>query len=283
MKFQQHPNTYVSSVTLLTGSLQRAVEFYTSIIGLAILQKTDESATFTADGSHPILTVKLQKYILPKEPRRTGLYHFAILLPSRKELSAFLHHLLGSGYPIQGASDHLVSEAIYFADPDGNGIEVYADRSDEKWNWTNGQVEMATDPLQAENLLAESSADDWRGIPAGTVMGHIHLHVSDLAQAETFYTEGLGFEVVTKYGNQALFLSTGGYHHHIGLNTWNGTSAPAPSENSVRMASYSIVYPSGEERRKAAERLEKLGTETIFKDGALITADPSGNWIHLLV
>ncbi|WP_338779951.1 VOC family protein [Metabacillus sp. FJAT-52054] len=283
MKFQQHPYTYVSTVTLLTGDLKRAEEFYTSIIGLNVLEKSQEKVSLTADGVHPILTLQQQNGMMPKEPRRTGLYHFAILLPSRKDLSSFLHHLIHTQYPVQGASDHLVSEAIYFADPDGNGIEIYADRPSNHWRWTDGQIEMATHALQAENLLSESTVADWRGMPSDTVMGHIHLHVSNLDDAERFYTEGLGFEVVSKYGDQALFISTGGYHHHLGLNTWNGAGAAKPSENSVRMGSFTIVYPSAEERQNAVSRLEKLGAETITNNDVILAADPSGNWIHLAV
>lgn len=177
------------------------------------------------------------------------MYHFALLLPSRNDLARILRHFIQIRYPLQGASDHLVSEAIYLADPDGNGIEIYSDRPSAAWNWENGEVEMATVPLDAENLLAEGDGEAWTGLPSNTLMGHIHLHVSELQKTEEFYIQGLGFNIVNRYGRQALFISTGGYHHHIGLNTWNGVGAPAPLENSVGLKRFSLVLPNKETRK----------------------------------
>ncbi|MTH53617.1 glyoxalase [Bacillus mangrovi] len=283
MKFQQSPNTYVSEITLLTSNWDEMIRFYYSLLGFKEMVRTSHRAVFSADGRTPLITLEKKEGLFPKEPRRSGLYHFALLLPSRKDLAAFLHHFAGTGWPIQGASDHLVSEAVYFADPDGNGIEVYADRPDDTWIWQNSAVQMATEPLRVNELLAEATAREWNGMPAETGMGHIHLHVSSLTEAGTFYTEGLGFEPVAEYGSQALFLSTGGYHHHIGLNTWNGTGAPSPSENSARMASFTITYPSEEKREAAAGRLKGLGASLAYSGQEIRTADPSGNWIILQI
>src|SRR5699024_3457414 len=151
-----------------------------------------------------------------------------ILLPTRKDLADFVFHTINIGLPI-GSSDHLVSEALYFNDPDGNGIEVYRVRDPSEWNWVNGEVKMAVDPRDFEDFVKEGQQNAGDGLPDATLMGYIHLHVADMAQTKTFYEKGLGFETVCRFGDQALFISTGKYHHHIGLNTWNGVGAPTPS------------------------------------------------------
>ncbi|MBO9130421.1 VOC family protein [Bacillus sp. 165] len=283
MNFHAEPITFTGPIHLLVTDLNRSLAFYQEIIGLQLLTSTDNKIVLTADGKTPLLIVEQPQGVLPKEKRTTGLYHFALLLPSRIDLSVALRHLLETGYPLQGASDHLVSEAIYLADPDGNGIEIYADRSNETWQWENGAVLMSTGPINAENLLAEGKDKSWNGMPEGTVMGHIHLHVSDLQKAEEFYCKGLGLDVVSRYGSQALFLSNGGYHHHIGLNTWNGIGAPQPARNTVGLKSLSLVFPNEDERKKVMQQLQQIPASVIEKNGALFTKDPSGNYIELCV
>jgi catechol 2,3-dioxygenase len=208
------------------------------------------------------------------------LYHFAIMLPSRADLSVFLRHMIQTGYPL-GAADHYVSEALYLNDPDGNGIEVYRDRPSAEWNWNNGLVEMATEELDGNGILAESDAE-WNGLPAGTLMGHIHLHVADLKKAEQFYTKGLGFEVVSYYP-QAAFLSTGGYHHHIAINTWQGEGAAIPPKNSVGLNWYSLVFPDEAIRENAIKQLKQLGALVTEEADFYVTSDPSGNQIRLVI
>ncbi|TKC14858.1 VOC family protein [Robertmurraya kyonggiensis] len=283
MTFHNEPNVYVNQVQLKVTELERSLTFYKEIIGLKVLSQTEESAILTADGKTPLVTIIEPDNVTPKEPRRTGLYHFALLLPSRADLAACLKHLVESGYPLQGASDHLVSEAIYLGDPDGNGIEIYADRPAEKWEWMNDSIEMGTVALDVEDLFSQWNGEKWQGLPAGTIMGHIHLHVANLHEAEQFYCEGLGFEIVTRYGGQALFISTGRYHHHIGLNTWNGLGAPAPSEKSAGLEHYTLVFPSDDERQKAVERLEKLNISVEVVKKGLHVKDPSGTQIILAV
>lgn len=282
MSFHQKPNVYVSKVNLKVLDLQRSLGFYQDVIGFQILEQSEKSAVLTADGKSALLEIEQPDDVIPKQPRTTGLYHFAILLPSRSDLGSVLKHLLKLQYPLQGGSDHLVSEALYLADPDGNGIEIYADRSPTQWNWKNGEVEMSTDPIDVEGLLAEGH-DEWSKLPEGTIMGHIHLHVSELEKTKEFYCQGLGFEIVCKYGNQALFISTGGYHHHIGLNIWNGLGAPQPSENSVGLIDYTLVYPSENEREKVSQRLKELSFHVTAKETGYVTTDPSGNNIMLTV
>jgi catechol 2,3-dioxygenase len=282
MEFHQHPHTFVGQVSIKVQDLKRAIAFYQEVIGFQILNQTERSANLTADGKTVLLSLEQPENVIPKQRNTTGLYHFALLLPKRSDLGRVLQHLLNISYPI-GASDHYVSEALYLNDPDGNGIEIYADRKASEWTWQNGQVSMVTEPLDAQSVLAEGKGKAWNVLPAETVMGHIHLQVSHLKNTEEFYEKGLGFQVVTRYGKQALFMSTGGYHHHIGLNTWAGEGSPAPKENSVGLKKYTLVLPSEEARTAIIKQLEELGAPVTDENGEIITLDPSGNHIELKV
>ena len=277
--FHQKPNVYVEQVSLNVLDLKKAVQFYTEIIGFKVLKQTEQKANLTADGKTLLLTLEQPKDVIPKEDKSAGLYHFAILLPTRADLSVFLRHIIKTGYPL-GASDHHVSEALYMTDPDGNGIEIYIDRPSSEWKWTDGEIHMVTDPLDRDGLLAESNAE-WTGLPVGTIMGHIHLHVSDLKEAEEFYVNGLGFEIVSHYP-QALFISSGGYHHHIAINTWQGVGAPKRLKNMVGLNWYTTVFPDVEMRKQAINRLENIGATVSEDDGLFVTEDPAGNYIHLV-
>lgn len=283
MEFHRPPHTFVGQVDLRVANLERSLAFYQNVIGFQILEQSKKKAVLTADGKTPLVTIEQPENVIPKQPHRTGLYHFAILLPTRSDLAKVLLHFIQIRYPLQGGSDHLVSEALYLADPDGNGIEIYADRPSSTWNWNNGEVVMSTEPLDVENLLAEGRDGSWKGLPSDTVIGHIHLHVSELQKTEQFYREGLGFDIVSRYGRQALFISTGGYHHHIGLNTWNGVGIPAPSENSVGLKKFSLVLPSDEARNQIIDRLRKIDASVTEENGVFVTKDPSDNQIQLLV
>ncbi|MEH7085997.1 VOC family protein, partial [Neobacillus drentensis] len=237
-QFHQAPNIYVGEVNIKVKNLDYSLTFYQSIMGFKVLEKSERKAVLTTDGKKALLTIEQPKDVVAKSGRTSGLYHFAILLPSRADLSVFLRHMVQTGYPL-GAADHYVSEALYLNDPDGNGIEVYRDRPSSEWKWKNGLVEMATEELDGNGIIAESDGE-WKCLPVGTLMGHIHLHVSNLPKAEEFYTKGLGFEVVSYYP-QAAFLSTGRYHHHIAINTWQGAGAANPPKNSVGLNWYSLV------------------------------------------
>lgn len=278
-KFFEAPTVYVGGVSINVTNLDQALQFYKHIIGFQVLEQSERKAELTADGKTALLTLVQPKDVLPKEDRTTGLFHFAILLPARKDLSEFLQQLIESGYRF-GASDHYVSEALYINDPDGNGIEIYRDRPSSEWSWSNGQVAMATEPLDGDSLLAESKKE-WKGLPAETVMGHIHLHVSDLEKTDEFYTNGLGFDIVTNYPG-ALFTSTGSYHHHIGLNVWNGVGAKLPAKNSVGINWFTLVYPNEGVRQKAIAQLEKVGSSVAKERNYYVTEDPSGNVIQLV-
>lgn len=281
MNFHREPNVFVSKVHLKVADLNRSITFYQQVIGFQLIEQTENKASLSADGKTALVTIEQPENIRPKQPRTTGLYHFALLLPSRSDLAKVIEHFIKIGYPLQGASDHLVSEALYLADPDGNGIEIYADRPSSTWKWNQTEVVMSTERLDIESILAEGDGKPWSGLPSDTIMGHIHLHVSELHKTEEFYCKGLGFDIVTRYGGQALFISTGRYHHHIGLNTWNGIGAPAPSENSVGLKNFTLIYPNEETRKAAVANLEKIGAAVIQENGQFMTEDPSGNRILL--
>ncbi|WAA10120.1 VOC family protein [Fervidibacillus albus] len=279
-EFHKDPNFYIGTVCLKVTNLKKSIAFYEQIVGFKILEKTDLMAKLTVDGKTPLVILEQPEGIERKSKRTSELYHFALFLPSRKDLAEFIRHLLSIGYPF-GAADHLVSEALYLNDLDGNGIEVYVDRPSDRWKWKNGLVHMDTLELNGNDLLRESDGP-WTGLPKGTIMGHIHLHVSHLDEAKTFYTDGLGYHIVSIYP-QAYFFSTGGYHHHIAINTWQGVGVPAPPENSVGLKWYEIIFPNEKMMESQVEKLRQIGA-TVTKDGDyFVTEDPASNRIHLVV
>lgn len=280
LEFHQPPNVFVKEVNVKVADLERSVQFYEQIIGLKILKKVDQKVVFTTNGNTPLLTIEQPLNVTAKQGRMTGLYHFALLIPTRLDLAIFLRHLLIRNYRFGGA-DHAVSEAIYLSDPDGNGIEVYCDRPADEWVWKNGKVKMVSDPLHTEQILMQSDMK-WNGLPNHTKMGHIHLHVADLQKSEQFYTKGLGFTTVSYYP-QAVFLSTGGYHHHIAINTWNGVGAPTPPKNHIGLNWYTIAYPDEEARKKAVQQLKQIHAPIKKEADYIETIDPSGNEIRLVI
>ena len=278
------PETHVGPVRLTVADLDREREFYERAIGLRVLddQGDDDGSTLRlgADG-----TVVVELIGDPDAPPRrrgtTGLFHLAILVPSRADLAGALRRVVGAGGPLAGASDHLVSEALYLADPEGNGIEIYRDRPREEWRRVDGQIEMATLPLDLDSLLAEQGEGESPHAPAGTRIGHVHLHVADLAAAEEFYAGVLGFDVTVRGYPGALFLSAGGYHHHIGVNTWAGEGAPAPPPGTRGLRDFAIVLPGSAELDAAEGRLRDAGVEARRDAEGVHAADPSGNGIVL--
>jgi catechol 2,3-dioxygenase len=205
---------------------------------------------------------------------RPGIYHYALLLPGRAELGSFLTHLQRSGVE-HADSDHLVSEAIYLTDPDGITVEVYADRPRSEWTRRGGELQLATLPLDHASLFAAGAETPWSGVPAGTRMGHVHLHVGDLAAAERFYVEGLGFGVTTRAYRGALFVAAGGYHHHVGLNIWAALRPPAGPED-AGLDEWRLVVPAAAARDALAARLEHVGVTPTRDGSALAASDPWG-------
>lgn len=283
MDFHSKPSTFVSHVNIKVEDLNKSLQFYQHIMGFHILDRTSSTARLTTDGKTSILSLEQPEDVLPKQSRTTGLYHFALLLPQRKDLANIVLHFADNDIRF-GASDHLVSEALYLHDPDGNEIEVYIDRDPSEWKWDGEEVAMAVDPLDFERLLKNTvPGGAWEGLPEETLMGHVHLHVSELEKTEAFYVNGLGLDVVNRFGNQALFLSYGKYHHHIGVNTWNGVGALKPAENSVGMESYSLIFPDEEAVQTTIVNLHDIGASVTVENGRRITYDPSGNRIELTV
>lgn len=284
MGYHDKAATYVESIQLRTDNLERAVQFYRDILGFQILEQDKAGVKLTADGKTAIVSLVQPDDIVPKQHRTAGLYHFAILLPNRSDLARLIVHLVTQGVRF-GASDHLVSEAIYFDDPDGNGIEIYADTDPITWKWKAEEVRMDTLPLDFEDLLGSIGEErpSWSKMPEETIIGHIHLHVSSLEAARRFYTEGLGFDVVSRLQDSALFLSTAKYHHHIAVNTWNGVGAPPAPKNSVGLDFFTVVFPDEQSLQKAITDLEKIGAQVEETDGTVSTADPAGNTIVLTV
>ena len=278
--YHKKPVTFVDIVALKVTDLDKSIKYYKEIIGFSLLRKDERRAELTADGKRPLLILEVPDKPQPKKEKRTGLYHFALLLPNRSSLASFLQYLIALEIPL-GASDHYVSEALYLNDPDGNGIEVYSDRPSSHWRRSHDKIIMTTDPLDSLSLLKEE-IEPWQGLPENTIMGHIHLHVSNLEKASEFYVKGLGFQIVLPYYN-AIFLSDGGYHHHIGINTWQGKGASTPEKNSAGLSYYNVVFGSEAKRKLHLEALKNLGYATYANEDYYITQDPSGNKIHLVI
>ncbi len=278
-QFTIHPDTHLGPLQLLVSDLQRAVHFYGEIIGFKTLQSENDFACFSADGKTPLLALKAFPRLKPRPPHAYGLYHFAVLVPNRMALARSLHHLLEMTYPLQGASDHLVSEAMYLADPDGNGIEIYSDRPAEEWLWHKRQVQMETHPLDLDFLLAELGHGKvtWTGLAPETRIGHVHLQVPDLYEAEQFYRQALGFEVTTRYGSGAVFLSAGGYHHHVGLNNWVGSNGHAALNDVAGMSYFTVCVPDENELARLTEHLKQQRFAFQASAGQIGLADPAGN------
>jgi catechol 2,3-dioxygenase len=268
----------ISEVSLTVRDLSRSIEFYRTALGFMLHQQDGGTAMI---GPPDRTIVRLIEHTSARPVTgTTGLYHFAVLVPTRLDLAHALFHLAETRTPLQGLSDHGVSEAIYLPDPDGNGIEIYCDRAQDEWpRKEEGSLEMVTLPLDTDDLFSFLSENNspWGGMPAGTILGHVHLHVSDIPAAEHFYTELLGFELVQRYGSSASFLSVNGYHHHIGINTWAGVGAPPPPDNAVGMHDFKISLPGD----GMAERFETANWPYEIKDAGLALKDPSGNEIFL--
>lgn len=272
--FHQKPNLFIQNVTLKVSNLSRSIDFYTEIIGFRVLQQEEGRVTLTADGQHALITlVEVPNAQFVRSA--TGLYHFALLLPSRKDLGNLIQHFIQKNVQI-GAGDHDVSEALYLSDPDGNGIEMYIDRPADTWKWdSNGQVYMTTDPVQFQSVLREADGT-WSGLPIDTVMGHIHLSVRNLQESEDFYTSLLDYAVVSRYGGQALFISTGGYHHHIGLNTWHSEGAEALPKDAVGIQSYTVQLPDQDYAVNLKKRFVEQNMEIKEQENIFSIIEPNG-------
>lgn len=274
--------TTLGAAHLTVADLPRALGFYRDILGFVARETAPGVVSLSAgQDAEPILTLTEQPGAHPRPARTTGLYHVAILLPSRLDLGRTLRRLVETDYPLQGASDHLVSEALYLADPDGNGLEIYRDRPRDQWPHVDGQLVMDTLPLDLRALIREAVADgqEWAGLAEGTRIGHVHLQVADLDEAVRFYRGALGFDLIVRLGNSAAFLSAGGYHHHIGLNTWGTAGAPQAPADAVGLRSFDILLPTKTDVSTIAGR---IATAEV-KGNAIEARDPSGTIARLSV
>jgi catechol 2,3-dioxygenase len=267
--------TTVGPVSLTVADLERSIGYYDSAIGLRVLERTNGRARLGA-GEVELVELVEQPGAAPARGH-TGLFHVALLLPDRPSLARWLAHAIRGRVQLTGLSDHYVSEAIYLRDPDEHGLELYADRARELWA---GQVRrMGTWPLDVQDLLSvlDDPADEpFDGLPDGTTVGHVHLCVADIPESVAFYRDVLGFDLMLQFGDQAAFLSAGGYHHHIGVNTWESRGAAPPPPGSAALRHATIVLPSQEERDRLVARVADSGWEPQAHDGAPVVRDPSG-------
>ncbi|MEO8168651.1 MAG: VOC family protein [bacterium] len=262
-----------------------AVEtFYRDLLGLREIGRDGSTVSLSPTGKSPALIILTESPAATPRPHgTTGLFHIAIRYPDRSELSKTLNRIIEQGYPIQGAADHAVSEAIYLADPEGNGIELYRDRPREEWKWRNNEIVMVTDPLDVDDLLKEAEGKTWSGMHPKTDIGHMHLNVGSLQDAEKFYHGTIGFDVTTKSYPGALFVAAGGYHHHLGLNIWAGRNAPPPPENSIGLISFGIAIPrSGWKSLKGRLAAGGVRYESDTPDESLKVYDPNKIEIELI-
>jgi catechol 2,3-dioxygenase len=278
-----HPDTAVGPVSLTVSDLDRSRGFYERVLGLRASERDDGTLALGVNGDTPLIELTGNQSAPTLNRRATGLYHLAVLLPSRHDLALGLRRLAESRWPLDGASDHLVSEALYLSDPDGNGIEIYRDRPRDQWPRNGEQIEMATLPLDLESVIGELSDSNERAdtAPPGTRIGHVHLQVADLDDAEAFYSGALGFDVTVRGYPGALFVSAGGYHHHLGLNTWQSRGAPPPPPGAVGLRSFEVVLPSDQELERVLGRVRDAGTAIESGDQRSLVHDPSGNGVVL--
>lgn len=272
--YRLHSSLRLGSVRLQVSNLDRSLAWYQQVLGLAVHQQgADVAQLGVAGAAEPLVILESRPGTIPLRPgSRLGLYHYAILLPDRASLGRFVQHLASIGARA-GASDHLVSEALYLQDPDGLGIEVYRDRARSEWQRVGAELMMATDPLDFPGVVAAAEGEPWSGMPHGTVMGHLHLHVGDIARASDFYSAALGFDrMVWRYPG-ALFLAAGGYHHHLGTNTW-AQGASSPTDRDAQLLEWSIVTPDAE------SAISAVAAAGFVVDGNLLR-DPWGTAVRL--
>ena len=276
------PDTAIGRVRLRVADIDDLAAFYERVIGLRGVERDGDLARLGPEGGEPLIELVSAPDGAPAPSFSTGLFHLAILVPDRAELARSLQRAASAGWRLTGASDHLVSEALYLRDPEGNGIEIYRDRPRDQWGHDGGELRMATLPLDLQDVLGELDAAEGsaNGVPADTTMGHVHLQVADIPAAEGFYNGALGLEVMVRSYPGALFLAAGGYHHHVGLNTWQSEGAPPPPEGALGLDRYEIVLPDEATVDTAAAALGERGDPERVDEGVLAT-DPSGNRVLL--
>lgn len=264
--------TRVGGVRLQVSDLPRSVAFYEHVVGLRVLRAEGDTAALGPHGDERVLvTLHARAGVGRARSGAFGLYHFALLLPDRAALGRFAAHLSALNVRT-GMADHRVSEAIYLSDPDGLGIEVYSDRPRSTWQRRNGELVMTTDPLDVASVIAEARGARWDGAPPGTTVGHVHLHVGALDAADAFYRGALGFDKTVWSYRGALFLSAGGYHHHLGTNTWSPGPSAAPDD--AQLLEWEIIVPTKDDVTAVAASLHAAGYAAKQQADAVLSADP---------
>jgi catechol 2,3-dioxygenase len=266
------------------ADLERAVSFYRNVLGLQVTRETSGKVSLAPAAAGDELIVLEERPGIAPRPRRphtAGLYHVALLVPSRRDLGRTLLALGESGYPLRGMSDHAVSESIYLDDPDGNGLEIYADRPRELWPTRDGVVQMTVDPMDVAGVLAagQVDAEPWSGLPTGTVVGHLHFTVSNMERVAAHYIDVIGFDPMMQVPSLTA-VSAGGYHHHLNLNTWAGEGAPADSDQVAGLSAWELRVTGDEARRGLIQRLGAASVLAAPSDSAS-ARDPDGNLMEI--
>lgn len=279
------PRTTVGAVHLTVRDLERSLPFYRESIGLTLLGSDGDRTVLGVEGPNGRceLVVLYENRDAPPGRGYSGLYHFALLLPERRDLARWLAHAARERVPMTGFADHFVSEAVYLEDPDGHGIEIYRDRPRRSWEGLVAE-RMTTLPLDTEDLMTElpdPATEPFDGLPGRTVMGHVHLRVARIAETVAFYRDLLGFGLMAELGGQAAFLSAGGYHHHIGANTWESAGVGAAPEGAAALRHATVLLPGLAARHAVLDRLRSAGREVAETAAGPMVRDPSGNRLLL--
>jgi catechol 2,3-dioxygenase len=278
-KYHQKDAIKITEIELVVRNLKSMTEYYTNSLGFSVIYNDNKKTILSVDGINPIITLIEDKKAV-KRGKTTGLYHVAILLPSRGDLGLFLRHVINHQIPISGAADHGVSEALYFQDPEDNGIEVYTDKDDSTWYDEFGTLVMYTADIDYSGIYyAAKENETFTSLPIGTTLGHLHLSVSSLESARKFYIEAIGFDVAFDKLPRALFVGSMNYHHHLGLNTWMGDKKPSPLSNGLK--SFVITYPKCEEIDAAMKKISTLNLPVIEIENGYQTTDFDGNTVFL--
>ncbi|CCM74837.1 VOC family protein [Rhizobium mesoamericanum] len=267
---------YVDQSHLVVTDLPLVSSFYQSMLGLGVIEKSASGEVLGVDGT-PLLSLTTGKHVRVAPRDAAGLFHTAFLMPSRTELARWLRHAAHNNVVLDGASDHLVSEAIYLSDPEGNGIEIYADRPHEQWKFhQDGQVEMATLRLDLQSLYNSVAPDDaWAGMADGTAIGHIHLQVGNIPEADAFYRDVLGLKLMAQRPG-ASFFATGGYHHHVAANIWNSRGAGTRADGMTGLSDYTLRFNDKVSLDKAVAKLDELEIKSERRNGGVFLHDPWG-------
>ena len=273
----------LGKVVLKVADLENMSAFYQEFLGLTVLETETNLVRLGVESTKDVLVELVQIKPSANKGLTAGLFHLALLLPSRQVLGEYLYDLLTKEFRIQGASDHGYSEALYFTDPEGNGIEIYADKPESEWDIReNGRIEGVTLQMDAEGVLG-AAKKQFTGLPAGSIMGHVHLTVNNLADAGDFYTDILGLGLKSDYMGQAKFFASGNYHHHVGSNTWAGKNLPKPTDDQLGMAYYTFILPNEDEYKALIERLDASDYPYTVNEDTIILKDNSGIEIRLFV